>query len=53
MNSDRGDELSIANAVYIVLASKLKKKKKLKTRNWWNTTLFKNRERFWKLVIGI
>lgn len=44
MNSDSEDELSIASAIYIVLASKLKKKKKPKTRRWWTTTLFKNRE---------
>jgi hypothetical protein len=28
MNSDKGDELSIASAIYIVLASKQKKKTK-------------------------
>jgi hypothetical protein len=28
------------------------KKKKPKTRRWLTTTLFKNRERYWKLVIG-
>lgn len=43
MNSDSEDELSIASAIYIVLASKLKKKKP-KTRRWWTTTIFKNRE---------
>ena len=44
MNSDSEDELSIASAIYIVLASKLNKKKKPKTRRWWTTTLFKNRD---------